>query len=78
MESCWGSWARSGRGSAAPEGPTKEQHVIPLETEDSARTGWGQTTPAAHLFLWLLLAVTSCLFWDVEAEPSVGWILPPD
>lgn len=56
----------------------KGQHVTPLKAEGSAPTGGGQTTPAAHLLFWFLLTVTSRLLWDVEAEPSVGWILSPD
>ena len=52
--------------------------MIHLEAKGSAPTGCSQTTQAAYLLFRLLLTVTSRLFWDVETEPGVGWILSPD
>lgn len=52
------------------------QQVTLLVAKVSAATSQSQATPATHLLLWLLLIVTSCLFRNIEAEPSVGWILP--
>lgn len=54
------------------------QQVTRLVAKVSAATSQSQATPAAHLLLWLLLIVTCCLFGNIEAEPSVGWILPPN
>lgn len=54
------------------------QQVTLLVAKDSAATSESRTTPVTHLLLWLLLVVTSCLFGNIEAEPSVGWILPPN
>lgn len=54
------------------------QRVTLLVAKVSAAASQSQTTLAAHLLLWLLLAVTGCLLGNVEAEPSVGWILPPN
>lgn len=44
----------------------------------SAPTCQSQTTPATHLLLWLLLTIASCLVGNIEAEPSVSGILPPN
>lgn len=55
-----------------------DQQVTLWMAKASAATSQSQTTSATHLLLWLLLIVTCGLFGNIEAEPSVGWILPPD
>lgn len=54
------------------------QQVTLSVAKDSAASSESRTTPVTHLLFWLLLVVTSCLFGNIEAEPSVGWILPPN
>lgn len=54
------------------------QQVTLLVAKVSTTTSQSQTTPATRLLLWLLLIVTRCLFGNIEAEPGVGWILPPN
>lgn len=54
------------------------QQVTLLVAKVSAATSQSQTTPATCLLLWLLLIVTGRLFRNIEAEPGVGWILPPN
>lgn len=51
--------------------------MTPLETKILLPLAGGKP-PQLHLFFWFLLTVTGRLFWDIEAEPSVGWILSPD
>jgi len=52
--------------------------LLPRGWRAAGAAGSALVMDQLHLLLCLLLTVTSCLFRDVEAEPSVDRILSPD